>query len=482
MRADALALSPERRHEAAFGAVLLMTLAVAGWFVHPLVGLVLAVAAVLMIALDWRVSSPSLLAAFAVLVMIVPADIRLGIPLPMDATADRLALAMLFGAWSLGMLHIRPQEPSKAGRHVAFALKGILVVAFVSLLVNAPQTVGNGVLLSEAKEYLLLLAFAGTYFLTLAIVSGRADVERMCRVFVLGGAIAGASAVVERFTRSNPIRTALLSVPVFKPTRTAQALIRGADLRVAGTGEHAIAFGGAMAMLLPVALYFTVTSSGRKRLWWGLATALIATAMLFSVSRSALIAGAVVLVVLLLVWPRTRTALIVGAAAGLFATHMFVPGLLGTFRATLQPDYVVQQESDPNSSVRFTDYPKVAAMVPNQPLFGLGYAGFDPHRYFYLDNQVLKFVLELGVAGWSFIVLFFVTAAAMMTRAVRAGPGETTLEGALLASIIAFAVLSVFFDTFGFAQVTYLFFMLSALGVRAAETRLRPGRGEALAA
>jgi hypothetical protein len=45
------------------------------------------------------------------------------------------------------------------------------------------------------------------------------------------------------------------------------------------------------------------------------------------------------------------------------------------------------------------------------------------------------------------------------------------LAGALLASIVVFLTLSLFFDSFSFVQVAYLFFAFSALGMNVTERR-----------
>lgn len=221
-------------------------------------------------------------------------------------------------------------------------------------------------------------------------------------------------------------------------------------------------------MLVPLALYFAVTDTRRRPMWVGL-TALLAVAMLFSVSRSALIAALVGYLVLLVCWPRYRLALIAVAVVGVFATHMLMPGLLGTFRATLDTSYVAKQESLTNDDNRASDYPKVAAIVPRQVLLGLGFGEFDPNTYFYLDNQALKLILELGIAGVLVFAAFVFLTMRTLVRGVRAGPpASALLPGALLASVSTFCVASLFFDTFSFVQVTYLFFILSALAMHAA--------------
>lgn len=462
--------SRERGRRYILAMVIVSVVAIAAASVSPVAAMPIAGVMLLMVVTECRFRPTAVVAAVVAVVMLLPGDIRLGVPLPMEATPDRLVLLPVFFLWALGLIGAEAPDETLETRAVGVPLIGLLLVAVVSLLLNMERTLGRGWFATDLKGLLVLFAYAGTYFLTLALVRDRAGVERVARVAVGAGAIAAASAVVERFTLSNPIRTAALSIPLIEESREARQLVRGAGVRVAGTGEHAIAFGAAMAMLLPLAVYLAVTTEGARRLAWSAATALIAAAMLFTVSRSALISASAAFLVLLVLWPKWRKRLVVAAVVGLFATHMFVPGLLGTFRATLNPSYIMQQENNPNTaSARVTDYPIVAEIVPRQPLFGLGYADFAPDRYIHLDNQLLKFLLEVGFAGTAMVLLFLARSTRAMAAVARPVRDRATIETALMAGVIAFAVQLVFFDTFGFVQTTYLFFILAALGVRSAQ-------------
>ena len=432
-------------------------------FGHPEIALALMLGYVLGLAADWRVSPRTLYVLFVAAVVLVPAQYRLGARLPIDMRVDRLVLLMLLAGWAFGLFQTLPEILTPEAKRLRAPLLGLLGVAALSLILNAPRGMSEGYLAADVKGLLLLGVFLATYFLTLKVV-GRDDAERVAALAVVTGVAAACIAIVERFAGFNPVAVTLLTLPGVDRARPDMVLERGMQLRVMGTGEHPIAFGALMAMLLPLAVYFALSARGARRLAYTGAAAAIAVAMLLSVSRSALLAGSVAFLVLLAVWPLQRRRLLSLAMALLLLVTVAAPGLLGTLGKTMRPGWIVQQEKASPSS-RMEDYPRVAAIVPRQPLFGLGWGAFDAARYFYLDNQVLKTLLEVGIAGLALAALFYARVTGMLWRAARESTAPLSLEGALLAAIAAFGVLSLLFDTFGFSQLVYVFFIFAALSV-----------------
>jgi hypothetical protein len=468
----ALTRPAERRRYAWAAASLTCAVALAGFRVHPALGAGVAVLFVVLAAMDWHVPLPALASTFVVVTLLIPAGLRIGGALPADLSADRVVLGVVLLAWVMGLLEI-PDEPLQSdARRSRGALLVLLGVAFVSLAVNEIQPTAVTPVSDALKNMLVLLGYVGTYALVLVSTRSRGAVERVCAWAAGAGVIAALSGIVERLTSSNPIRQALLSLPgIHQRQNIADTLTRGSGVRIFGTGEHPIAFGGAMAMLVPVAAYLAIVDAKHRVLWiW--AALVMGLAMLLTVSRSAVIAALIGAFVLLFAWPKYRLGLVSIGVAAVLAVHVFMPGLLGTLRATLSPSYIAMEESASNQDNRSSDYPKVAEIVPHQPLLGLGWGNFTPDRYFYLDNQALKLLLELGMAGVVAFVAFCWCTIASLVRAIRAGPDrESLLAGALLASIVVFLTLSLFFDSFSFVQVAYLFFAFSALGMNVAERR-----------
>jgi len=185
--------------------------------------------------------------------------------------------------------------------------------------------------------------------------------------------------------------------------------------------------------------------------------------MLLTVSRSALIASAVAFCLLMLLSRRSWT--IVLAAVGiLLVVRLAFPGLLTTFRSMLDPSWIVQTEAVSYSG-RMNDWPMAWMYVRNNPLVGVGLGLFDPLRYFYVDNQFLSFLLELGAFGLLVVLWFFGVVLRSLFRGARQklGNDRVPLEAAVLASVTVYAVLSALFDTFAFTQITNLLFVLVGL-------------------
>lgn len=470
---------PEVRRRSAISAyVTLSLIALVSVAINPMIGFVLGVAAMVIAAADWRVSTGLLLGLLATVILVVPADIRPS-GLPVDLGADRAMLAILFAAALAGQLDFSKTPAPAWIRRPGDVLKATIAVAFISLLLNGSRIAAEGRMVDAAKAHIELLAYVGTYFIAVAAAraSDRVQLDRVLRLMTAAAAVAGFSAVVERYAAVNPIRQSALTIPFLTANDLAsETMVRGGSIRVFGTGEHPIAFGAVMTMLLPIALYVWFNSCGYRRVMWTIPVGLIGVSMLFSGSRSSLIATVVGYVVLMIVWRERRAQLILIAVLGMFAVHMLFPGVLGTFRAGLQPSFIKSHETQEGMSTRANDYPVVARIIPKQPLLGLSHNEFDPRRYFWLDNQALKTVLELGVAGLVCVSLFLARAGQILAAPMKQRRDKMPIELLILSPFISFIVLSLFFDTVGFSQVMYLFYLLTGLGVGASALPLAEGR------
>jgi O-antigen ligase len=93
---------------------------------------------------------------------------------------------------------------------------------------------------------------------------------------------------------------------------------------------------------------------------------------------------------------------------------------------------------------------------------------------FYVDNQYLKVMVELGLLGlFGLLLLFFGWIKEIWHAAGKANPRDRDLLVAVSAACIAYMVTLATYDSFGFAQVTYLFFIIAGLGASLARISLR---------
>nr|MDT0665290.1 O-antigen ligase family protein [Micromonospora sp. DSM 115978] len=167
----------------------------------------------------------------------------------------------------------------------------------------------------------------------------------------------------------------------FNSTAAAAIDERSQLRRVAGTAGHAIEFGVVLAMLLPLALHFAMTATGRrdKLLAWAQVT-VIGIGLPLSISRSAVLSLAVALLALVTVWNwrrRLNFGVVFVGFVGVF--NVAVPGVLGTLRALF-----LWADEDPSVTGRTEDYAQVGEFFAQRPFLGRGYGTFIPSEYFFL--------------------------------------------------------------------------------------------------
>ena len=252
--------------------------------------------------------------------------------------------------------------------------------------------------------------------------------------------------------------------------------------RVAGTTAHPIEFGVFCAMVLPLAIHvaFRAARSVASGFWWT-CVGLIAHGLMFSVSRSAILAVPV---------RRTRpphrlagpTAGVDGRRRGRFLVviKFASPGLLGTFLSLFQNAGRTAASSGapmttppPGTSSRSTSGWAEASAPGTRP----------KHEVF--DNQYLLTLVDSGVLGLVSFVGIFVAA---MYAAVRVcllryrsptrQPCRNLDRDLALSLVAALAVILPTFATFDFVAfptVSSLAFLL--VGIAAALLRIVSRRG-----
>lgn len=243
--------------------------------------------------------------------------------------------------------------------------------------------------------------------------------------------------------------------------------LRNGFNRPSGTALHPIEFGLVIAMILPIALTLALNDRSRNwlRRWYPVGA--IGLAAVMSISRSALIAGLVAIVLLSVGWSPKRRLRGAGALT-VFGGAVFltVPGLLGTLL-----NLFTGISGDSSAQSRSGSYEIAGDFISRAPAFGRGLFTFLP-RYRILDNQYLGLLIEVGVVGFAaFIGL--ILAAAWCARAVRMHSRDdyTRQVGqSLVASIAAGATGLALFDGFSFPMFAGLLFML--FGVAGAMWRL----------
>jgi O-antigen ligase len=170
----------------------------------------------------------------------------------------------------------------------------------------------------------------------------------------------------------------------------------------------------------------------------------------------------------------TRRALALLLIPAIFAVHLVLPGTIGQLRASFFPQggLIAEQQSNPGyrGSGRLADVGPTLDEFVEKPLLGQGYGtritgrGLDSNALI-LDNQWLKTLVETGAVGALAWIWLFVRFARRIAPRAKADPGERGwLLASLVAGVLAFAVGQFFYDAFSFIQVTFLLYIMLALG------------------
>lgn len=388
--------------------------------------------------------------------LVVPASLILQGPLLSNGWPARLIVFWIAAATVLGWIARRPPRdesltPVELG---AWVLLGALVVSYAAgwLRVLTPEESAGAL-----RAALVLVPLA---LLTLGIARNgdRGRVDLLLISMILGLAV---SALVAWAQQLQPFTFAeLLRVPGFVAREEGGFGSRGDFTRVRGAAAHAIEFGVLGGALLPICLHYArFARTHGLRVAAGWTTGVTAVAVLLTVSRSAVLAVVVAMLVYAAVLTRRMQAnLAVLALLGAVMTRAVAPGLLGSIRSIF-----VNAPQDDSITGRTDDYEIVAQFFDESPIVGHGLGTFRPDVYFFLDNQYLMALIEGGLVLLLATVVFFALAlaAARGARLRSSAEQDISLSQAITAALAAIAVSGLFFDLFSFGQVTIVTFVLA---------------------
>lgn len=413
----------------------------------------------------------SLLGGILVVVLFVPIK-RYELPasLPFELEPYRVAVAAVVVLWFTSLLI----DPRVRLRRSVFDAPLALAVAaiFASELANPGrvQSLGGEV----AKSLTFFLSFVFVFYLTVSVIRSRERIDFLVRLLVTSGAIVATFALVERRTGYNAFDHLKSVFPPLEFGGPGE-VFRSGRRRVFGSAQHPIAFGAALAMLLPLAVYLARAKG--QRLWW-VAAWLIGLGVMATGSRTAIVMFVVMALVYLRLKPIETKRLWPVLLPAVVVVHALLPGAIGSVKAGFFPPggLVAQQTQLPENADPLLAGGRIRVIGPSldeasrRPLFGMGYGtritGFDnPDRNApILDNQWLDSLLQIGLLGFVALAWLFLRAVRRLAAAARAAEySESWLLTGFAASIAAYGIGMFTFDAFAFIQVTFLFWIILAL-------------------
>jgi polysaccharide biosynthesis protein PslJ len=401
--------------------------------------------------------------------------------LPFQLEPYRLFVALLVLGWTASLLVDPRTKFRRTGLEAPIAL---IIIGMLSSIVANAGRVAN---VSETvnKSLMFFLSFLLVLWLIASVVRRLDEVELLVKTLVLAGAVVAVFAVIEARTGFNVFNHLSRVIPVLNG-----GAIEGPEfirfgtgkLRVFGSAEHPIALSAALAMLVPLAIYLARRYDQRR--WAACAIALV-VACASTLSRTGIVMLVVMGVVFLWLRPRETRRLWPAILPALIVVHFALPGTLGSIKHSFMPagGLVAEQQSQAgqSGSGRLADLGSGLQEWKLQALFGQGYAtrvvdsSSTVAQNNIVDNQWLGTLLEVGAIGFVGWLWFFGRAIRRFGReAKRDYSDRGWLLVSITAAVAAFAVGMFTYDAFSFIQVTFLMFILVALGTALLAERPTP--------
>lgn len=379
---------------------------------------------------------------------------------------------------------IQPEVRARSGMGAPMiAIAGAIVL---SEFTNYGRITGGGLRSDVMLSVLGFVSYFAVFWLVCVALRRREDIDKLLMALVLGAAIVGVSAVIESRTRYNPFDHLQQYIPVLHFGGIPYVPDRGGGARAYASGQHPIALGAALVMLIPVAVYL-YRRSGRH--WWWLAIAALALGALATRSRTGIVMLVIELIVFLILKRRETVRLLPYLLPVVLAAHVAVPGTLGSIKEAFMPDGgIVKSEQNAGAEWhsnygvgRIGEWDPALKEWERTPIFGQGFGTrvtdlkSPTFNAPILDDAWLGVLLELGVVGVAALIWFFRRIIVRVSRLSRvAAENDSWLAAGLAAAIAAYAFGMFTFDSFAFVQVTVLMFIL----VGAACALTRPGIAE----
>ncbi len=422
-----------------------------------------------------RIDGVSLLSVYLLLLVAIPSRFVIG-PLGGAGTpAQVLGVAGLIW-WIFSRLQ-QTQSTLQPRRQPVRAAAGLLASAIVISYVVACLRPTNSEEMSLATlAFVTLGSWLGSLLVAHDGVLNSTRLATLVRRLALAGAMLASFGLVQFVTHEAWIDR--ISIPGLTANSVGYGTqSRGSFTRPLGTAIHPIEFGVVLSMLLPLALAFAATATTGRRgkhspLWAWLAPLSITVAVALSNSRSTLVCAAVgILVVILRLAPRARAIAASGAALVGVAVFVTVPGMLGTVLGMF-----TGIGSDSSAQSRVGSYGVALSYISHSPMFGRGFATFQP-RYRIFDNQYLLSTVEIGLVGTGMILVLFITSIVVAHRVAASATdvSDGLLVQGLAGGVAAGAVSLALFDALSFPMVPGVLFLLVGLTGAARRIVANPG-------
>lgn len=404
------------------------------------------------------------LAAF--LIVLFPFESQIVLPGLFDFTTQRVIII------TLATLYLAFGRKSKAP---PLPLKWLVLLLMAWMLLSALHSVVPIVSIKTVLSQ--FFDFFIPYYVFAKSISKSKSVNRILLGFVLGMFVCCLFGVVEAYWNWS-----ILSIfPTAQHTFSSLAAAGDRDSRVQSSFGHAILFGGALAMTLPMALYLIVSakSATRKVLLWG-GIMLMFVCLFKTMSRGPWIAAVMSLALLLLGGERHLRKYV--AVIGILTALTFVirPGvwesISNLYGETLNP------ETAQGASYEWRYALYHVAFEHLNTDFERAVWGYGPESFVYLgwkgefqgdvvpfdscDSSVAALMIETGYVGLLVAsVLFLAVAYCGLRNSIKLPRPRNVVSLVLFSALLSFYFLMTNVAILGWGQQSYIFWIVLALTV-----------------
>ncbi len=418
---------------------------------------------------------PWVLAGFLAMVFFVPiAATELKVHLPVDSRIDRFAVIGLVLSWLWFGGDQRAFFFTRRSKLFVSAACIYLLVATTSLLVNAQRIIPQGEFqLSEKRLALLLSMLILAWFALTALRF--ADVRGFVTLLIGFATLTAIGIIVERRTGNNifynwsrsllsPIATVEEAPTVIHPKFGGEGRVT-----VVGPTNQGLAATTMLVMVMPFALVRIFDSPKGSRIKWLYVAcfAVLVAGALATDRKTALVVPVALVLYIAFYRPRQVLKLApVGAVLLAGVVHLAAPGAIGTVFA------FNENLKSRSTTHRTGDFAALKPDVMAHPILGRGFGSIDPDKpalFRINDDEYLDELWQGGIAGLAAFIFLVLSPVILARRGIRSrDPAVSSLTLAASAGCFAFAAACPLFDSMGFSQVPYLFFLLAAMTTIAA--------------
>jgi hypothetical protein len=432
------------------------------------------------IADDWphtRRVLPWLIAAFITMLWLIPFNtIKLRVSFPIDLQLDRVMLPLLVGSWLVAVVSGGANRPRLRLTAPHYAFLTFVLICAVSIVVNEHALNQTREFDDALKQLSIIFSYAA-FFLMITSIVRPTEVRAFLKLTFALAVIAAIGTLWEYNANYNVFYD--LSSKIFVPklfVSQSPGQLGAVDeigrRLTRGPAQHGLELTSMLAMALPLAIIGLLESRDRwAKIGYALAATLFLAAAIATFRKTAIIAPVTAIAVLAVFRPRRVVRLAPLFLVILALVHVLSPGAFGSVLVQFSGSRL---NSVSTVSDRTADYDAVRPDVFLHPILGRGYGAYSEARYRILDNELLGYLVSIGVIGLLAYLAVMFSTVAVARRWVRSrDPAVATPHLAAAAAAVVFIVVSQLFDSMAFPHAPYVFLSIAGLAAAATWGRTR---------